>query len=79
MKNQKLAAMKKKTFLERLRACTVGGISDLSTPLIFAGLMATGAAVVGSSTNKSVGTASETIGGRANRGASGNAPTPGGK
>jgi len=76
MKNEKLAAMMKKTFLQRLRACTIGGISDLSTPLIVAGLMATGAALVGSSTNKSVNTASETIGGRANRGASGNAPTP---
>lgn len=58
-------------FFARLAANTVGGISDLSTPIIVAGLLATGAALVGATTNTSVGNASDTVGARTRQGTAG--------
>jgi len=62
---------RRRGFFGRLAACTVGGISDLSTPLIVAGLLATGAALVGATTNTSVGNATDTVGARTRQGTAG--------
>ncbi len=73
MKNDKLATMKKKTFLQRLLRCTKGD-SAVVVGIVLTGLGVSAAAVVGSRTTSAVGTATNTISQRAAQGANGTAP-----
>lgn len=73
MKNDKVAAMKKKTFLQRLLGCTKGE-NAVVVGLVATGIAVSFAALVGSRTTTSVGTAANKIGDRTVQGATGSAP-----
>ena len=75
MKNDKVTAMKKKTFLQRLRHCTMGdGGGLVAVAAVVTGLGITIAAAAGSKTKTGVDNASNTISERANTGARGTPP-----
>lgn len=73
MKNDKVNAMKKKTFLQRLLACTAGE-NAVVVGIVATGIAVSGAALVGSRTTTSVGNAANTIGTRTAQGAAGTPP-----
>jgi hypothetical protein len=73
MKNTKLAAMNKKSFLQRLLGCTKGE-NAVVVGIVATGIAISAAALVGSRTQTSVGNAATTIGTRTAQGAAGSAP-----
>ena len=78
MKNDKVDAMKKKTFLQRLLQCARGdGGGSVAVAAVVTGLGITIAAAAGSKMKTGVDGASNTISERANTGARGTPPTGG--